>query len=126
MRRRGEGCGGGRVGVRMPARRVACRPRRRGLQERGRLYVAGREVDGRASVDVVDERGVLTAHWECGGDDALAVALLSDATGHRPKAATAAAFRREVLAVLPRDGFALSSQEVCAWLLLRAIERLER
>jgi hypothetical protein len=91
------------------------------------MYVAGREVPGGpVVVDVVDATGALTARWECGGDAALAVALLADATGHRPKEATAAAFAREVLAPLPRDGFALSSQEVCAWLLLRAIERLER
>lgn len=91
------------------------------------MYVAGwEEPGGPVVVDVVDATGVLTAHWECGSEAALAVALLADATGHRPKEATAAAFAREVLSLLPRDGFALSSQEVCAWLLIRAIERLER
>lgn len=90
------------------------------------MYVAGWEEDGRLGVDVVDARGVLTARWACGDEGALAIALLSDATGHRPKEATAVAFRREVLAHVPRDGFATSSQEVCAWLLIRAIERLER
>ena len=90
------------------------------------MYVAGWEDEGHISVDVVDDRGVLSAHWECGDEAALAVALLSDATGHRPKEATAIAFRREVLSLLPREGFAMSSQEVCAWLLIRAIERLER
>lgn len=90
------------------------------------MYVAGWEEGGQVTVDVVDDRGVLTAHWACGDEAALAIALLSDATGHRPKEATAVAFRREVLALLPRDSFAISSQEVCAWLLIRAIERLER
>jgi hypothetical protein len=112
--------------VDLPARRAACRPRVAALDESGRMYVAGWEDDGHVSVDVVDDRGVLTAHWECGDERALAVALLSDATGHRPREATAIAFRREVLSVLPRDAFAMSSQEVCAWLLIRAIERLER
>lgn len=90
------------------------------------MYVAGWEPDGRATVDVVEVTGALTARWTCGGEDALAVALLTDATGHAPKDATVAAFRAEVLALLPRDAFALSSQEICAWLLLRAIERSER
>jgi hypothetical protein len=90
------------------------------------MYVAGWDVPGGpVTVDVVDAAGVLTARWECGSDEALALALLSDATGHRAKAATAAAFEREVLALLPHDAFALSSQEVCAWLLLRAIERVD-
>jgi hypothetical protein len=114
------------VEVELPARRAACRPRATPLDEPGRLYVAGREADGQVTVDVVDAAGALTARWTCGGDEALAVALLSDATGHRPKAAIAAAFGREVLALLPRDAFAISSQEICAWLLIRAIERLER
>ncbi|WP_324907883.1 hypothetical protein [Baekduia sp.] len=97
------------------------------LDEPGRMYIAGWDVPGGpVSVDVVDPAGTLTAHWECGSDAALAVALLSDATGHRPREATAAAFEREVVALLPRDGFAMSSQEVCAWLLIRAIERLEQ
>jgi hypothetical protein len=90
------------------------------------VYVVAKEPDGRIGVDVVDERGELTARWMCGGEGALAIALLSDATGHRPKEHLVAAFEREVLALLPREGFALSSQEVCGWLLIRAIERLER
>jgi hypothetical protein len=96
------------------------------LDEAPRMYVVAVEPDGRLGVDVVDERGELTARWLCGSAAALAIALLSDATGHRPKEHTAVAFAREVLALLPRDGFALTSQEVCAWLLIRAIERLER
>jgi hypothetical protein len=112
--------------VSLPARRAACRPRYAALDEPGRMYVAGWEPDGHVSVDVVDDRGILNAHWTCGDEAALSIALLSDATGHRPQDATATAFRREVLSLLPRDGFAISSQEVCAWLLIRAIERLER
>jgi hypothetical protein len=114
------------VQVELPARRAACRPRVVALQEPGRTYVAGWEDDGQVVVDVVDDRGVLSARWACGDERALAIALLSDATGHRPQEATAAAFQREVVALLPRDGFAISSQDVCAWLLIRAIERLER
>jgi hypothetical protein len=111
----------------MPARRAVCRPRVTALDEPARMYVAGWETPGGpVIVDVVDATGVLTAHWECGSEEALAMALLSDATGHRAKAATAAAFEREVLALLSHDGFAISSQEVCAWLLVRAIDRLER
>lgn len=113
------------VTLEVPARRAACRRRITALDEPARMYVAGREPDGQVTVDVVDATGVLTARWACGGEEALAIALLSDATGHRPKEATAAAFGREVLALLPRDGFALSSREVCAWLLLRAIERVD-
>lgn len=115
------------VKLRMPARRPPCRPRVAALDEPPRLYVAGWETPGGpVTVDVVGPSGALTAHWECGTDEALAMALLSDATGHRAKAGTAAAFRREVLALLSHDGFVLSSQEICAWLLVRAIERLER
>jgi hypothetical protein len=113
------------VSLDVPARRAGCRRRVTALDEPARMYVAGWEPDGQVTVDVVDATGMLTARWTCGGEEALAVALLSDATGHRPKTATAAAFRHEVLAPLPRDGFAMSSQEVCAWLLIRAIERVD-
>jgi hypothetical protein len=111
--------------VALPARRVGCR-QRVAFDEPARMYVAGWEPDGRAVVDVVDAQGRLKAHWECGSEAALAIALLADATGHRPKEHTAAAFAREVLSVLPREAFAMTSEEVCAWLLMRAIERLER
>jgi hypothetical protein len=106
--------------VALPARRAACRPV---TYERQRLYVAVWEDDGAATVDVVDDHGGLSAQWRCGGAHALAVALLADATGHPPRPAIADAFADEVLGLLPRNGFALASGEICAWLLLRAIER---
>jgi hypothetical protein len=109
--------------VTLPARRAGGRP---ALDQHGRLYVVVWEGDGAATVDVVDEDGTPLAQWHCGGTDALAIALLADATGHPPRPATAHAFAEDLLAGLPRDGFALSSPEICAWLLLRAIERAER
>jgi hypothetical protein len=109
--------------VTLPARRSGGAP---AFDQRGRLYVAVWEADGAATVDVVDPSGTLQAQWRCGGAEALAVALLADATGHPPRPATAHAFGDEVLALLPRDGFAIASSEICAWLLLRAIDRAER
>jgi hypothetical protein len=113
--------------VKLPARRAACRPvvakntTERLLGEPARIYVVGRELDGRTVVDVVDARGVLAEQWDV--SEGLAAALLRDATGHPPGRATVSAFADEVLAVLPDEGFAISSGEICAWLLLRAIER---
>jgi hypothetical protein len=107
----------------LPARRAGARPP---LDQSGRLYVAVWEGDGAASVDVIDQDGTLLAQWHCGSLDALAIALLADATGHPPRPTTAHAFAEDMLTGLPRDGFALASTEICAWLLLRAIERAER
>jgi hypothetical protein len=110
----------------LPARRASCRSDvSRSLDallgEPVRLYVATR-ADG--IVDVVDERGELVARWEVGGGVAgIAEAMLRDATGHPPKPRTVEAFVEEVVGVMPADGFAISSSEVCAWLLIRAIER---
>jgi hypothetical protein len=122
-RRRGPGQDHGTL--RLPARRAACRPAAYELGEPVRMYVAGREPDGTMVVDVVDGEGALTYQWRFGRDEALALtfALLADATGHPARATTAAAFTSEVLDRLPADGFAISSGEICAWLLLRAIER---
>jgi hypothetical protein len=83
------------------------------------MYVAGREPDGTTVVDVVDEHGALGEQWRCRAHADVAAAVLADATGHPPRDTTAAAFA----ATLPADGFAISSHEVCAWLLVRAIER---
>ncbi|MCU1675397.1 MAG: hypothetical protein JWM93_155 [Frankiales bacterium] len=91
------------------------------LGEPGRIYVAGREPDGSLSIDVVDEHGVLEDRWEPG--EGLAEALLRDATGHAPRPATVTAFADEVVDRLPPEGFVMTSGEICAWLLLRAIER---
>jgi hypothetical protein len=111
----------------IPARRAGCRglatdAATRLLGGPGRLYVAVREADGLGVVDVVDgadEHVVrLVAPWP-----EVAVLLLADATGRRPLPETAAAFADEVLAPLPPEGFAITSGEVCAWVLIRAIER---
>jgi hypothetical protein len=112
----------------LPVRRVACRPLRRGsvealLGDPARIYVGGRDVDGTVGVDVVDGRGVLRDRLWGDGPMEVAVALLRDATGHAPRPATAGAFASEVLERLPNEGFVLTSSEICAWLLLRAIER---
>jgi hypothetical protein len=111
----------------IPARRARCRGLATGaatplLGGPERLYVAVREADGLGVVDVVDgadEHVVrLVAPWP-----EVAVLLLADATGRRPLAETAVAFADEVLAPLPPEGFAITSSEVCAWVLIRAIER---
>jgi hypothetical protein len=97
-----------------------------------RLYVAVREGADRGVVDVVAQDGTLVDQlavaWPTTGPAhdgtvALAAALLHDATGHPPRPATVSAFADDVLDHLPTTGFALTSSEVCAWLLLRAIER---
>jgi hypothetical protein len=112
------------------ARRAACHRPRPGalgalLGEHARIYVAGRELDGDGVIDVVDEHGELRDRLPVVAVDwgSQAAALLKDATGHSMQPATVEAFADEVLARLPHEGFALSSSEICAWLLLRAIER---
>jgi hypothetical protein len=85
------------------------------------MYVAGRDPDGTVVVDVVDADGALAEQWRCGDGAVVAAAVLGDATGHRPRPATVSAFAE----ILPADGFAISSAEVCAWLLIRAIDRAE-
>jgi hypothetical protein len=114
----------------LPARRASCRIALSPgldalLAEPQRIYVAGRELDGDGAIDVVDEHGRLRDRLPviAGGWSAQAAALLADATGYPPRPATVAAFADEVLDRLPYDGFALSSSEICAWLLIRAIER---
>jgi hypothetical protein len=113
---------------RVPARRAACRSVAPGaldalLGAAERLYIAALEPDGQTTIDVLDRDGTFVARFVVGGRDALAEALLRDATGHPPRPATVDAFTHEILDHLPRDGFAVSSSDVCAWLLLRAIER---
>jgi hypothetical protein len=95
------------------------------LAEPERIYVAGRELDGDGVIDVVDQHGRLRDRLPVlpGGWSGQAAALLADATGSPLRPATVAAFAGEVLDRLPYDGFALSSSEICAWLLIRAIER---
>lgn len=98
------------------------------LGEPDRIYVAGRELDGDGVIDVVDAHGQLRDRLPVVAPDwgSQAAAMLEDATGHPPQPATAEAFAVEVLGRQPYEGFALSSSEVCAWLLLRAIERKQR
>jgi hypothetical protein len=113
------------LNVRLPARRAGCRPAFRSLDEPLRMYVAGRD-EGTTVIDVLDGDGVFVEQWRCDADVVLAHTVLRDATGHPPRPATTQAFVDEVLDALPGDGFAISSAEVCAWLLLRAIERASR
>jgi len=110
----------------LPARRAGCRAAGTqaleallGVDER--LYVAVLEDEGETSIDVLDRSGTFVARFVVGGRAAVAETLLRDATGHAPRPATADAFGHEILDRLPRDCFAISSSEVCAWLLLRAI-----
>jgi hypothetical protein len=113
----------------LPARRAACHSPATGgldalLGEPERLYIAMHEGEaGQATLDVLDPDGTFVARLVVEGSDALAEALLRDATGHPPRPATVTAFAQEVVERHPGDGFAISSSEVCAWLLLRAIER---
>ncbi|HEY6762798.1 MAG TPA: hypothetical protein VI318_25070 [Baekduia sp.] len=102
----------------LPARRSACRRTSAAFDER--LYIVVPE-DGATSVDVLRRDGTFLARYLLDDRGALAGTLLRDATGHPPRPATAGAFAHEVLDRLPRGGFAISSGEVCAWLLLRAI-----
>jgi hypothetical protein len=105
------------------ARRAACHPRRSAALDAllggpARIYVGGRELDGDGHGELRDRLPVTAPDW-----GSSAAALLQDAIGHPARPATVAAFADEVLGRLPYDGFALSSADVCAWLLLRAIER---
>src|SRR4051812_8274902 len=101
-------------GLRPPqaaARRAGCHVRTPGsadalLGEGERCYVVGMLPDAEATVDVLDPRGRFIARLIVDGDEAVAAALLRDATGHAPRPYTTDAFRREVLDHLPREGFA--------------------
>jgi hypothetical protein len=103
----------------LPARRVACR---RPLPEfTDRLYIAVPE-DGAWSIDVLERDGDLLARLVVPDRLAISEALLRDATGAAPRPATAAAFADDLLhTAFAGDGLAITSGEVCAWLLLRAI-----
>jgi hypothetical protein len=98
---------------------MACRPLGAVFVER--LYIAIGEEGGETSIDVLDRDGMFVARFLVADRRAAAETLLRDATGHIPRATTAEAFADELLDGLPDDGFAISSGEVCAWLLLRAI-----
>jgi hypothetical protein len=125
----------------LPARRAACRRSEApGLDallgdDDAAVYIASRDFDDVPRIDVLAPDGYLREPLEVAapewGDapadnrNALAGALLQDATGHAPKATTARDFAEAVLARQPHAGFAISSSEICAWLLIRAIERSE-
>jgi hypothetical protein len=87
-----------------------------------RLYIAVLEGEGHSTVDVLARDGTFLLRLLVAGPAGLAEALLRDATGHPPRPATVEAFTQEIVGHLPPTGFAISSSEVCAWLLLRAID----
>jgi hypothetical protein len=102
-----------------PARRAACR---RPVPEfDDRLYLVFPE-DGAAAIDVLDRSGTFVCRFYASDRLIVADTLLRDATGAPPRASTAAAFCEEILGAAFTDaGLAITSGEVCAWLLLRAI-----
>jgi hypothetical protein len=102
----------------LPARRAGCRSLPIFVE---RLYIAIAEPDGETSIDVLDRSGTFVARYVVGDRHAAAEAIVRDATGHPPRTTTASAFADELLDTLPDDGVAITSSEVCAWLLLRAI-----
>jgi hypothetical protein len=102
-----------------PARRAACRTPVVEFAER--MYIAIGEEDGTTSIDVLERGGAFVARFVVADRAAAAEALLRDATGHAPRPATRDAFAGELLAGVEEDGLAITSGEVCAWLLLRAI-----
>jgi hypothetical protein len=131
MTRRRRG-GHQRDHIELPARRVACCRQALPALEAvlggsSRVYIAARDDAGRLLVDVLDEHGVLREPLTIDADDpvALAAAMLEDATGHPPRPATISQFADDVVRRQPAAGFAISSADVCGWLLLRAIERSE-
>jgi hypothetical protein len=109
----------GRRSPSLPARRAACR---RALPEfSDRMYIVLWE-DGAGAIDILDRSGTFVSRF-CAPDRlAVAETLLRDATGSPPRPATTAAFSDELLtSAFTDDGLAITSGEVCAWLLLRAI-----
>lgn len=103
----------------LPARRAACR---RSFEEfSDRLYLVFPE-DGAAAIDVLDRSGTFISRFYAQDRLAVAETLLRDATGAPPRPATAAAFAADLLdSAFSDTGLAITSGEVCAWLLLRAI-----
>jgi hypothetical protein len=98
----------------LPHRRAACRREAAVFVER--LYVVVAEDDG-FSIDVLDRDGEFVARFVMADRLAAAGAVVRDATGFAPKPQTVEAFAEELLG----EGLAISSSEVCAWLLLRAL-----
>jgi hypothetical protein len=109
----------GRRSPSLPARRAACR--RDPIEFTERLYIVLWE-DGAAAIDVLDRSGTFVSRFYAPDRLAIADTLLRDATGSPPRPTTASAFATELLdTVFADDGLAITSGEVCAWLLLRAI-----
>jgi hypothetical protein len=105
----------GRRTPQLPARRAACR---RSMPEfDDRLYILVPE-DGETAIDVLDRSGTFISRFYSPDRLTTAETLLRDATGAPPRPTTAAAFAADLLTT---DGLAITSGEVCAWLLLRAI-----
>jgi hypothetical protein len=103
----------------LPARRAACR--RAPLEFTDRLYIVAAE-DGAAAIDILDDSGTFISRFYAPDRLSIAETLLRDATGAPPRPTTAAAFADDLLASAFTDtGLAITSGEVCAWLLLRAI-----
>ena len=105
----------GRRTPQLPARRAACR---RSMPEfDDRLYIIVPE-DGATAIDILDRSGTFISRFYTTDRLTTAETLLRDATGAPPRPTTAAAFAADLLTT---DDLAITSAEVCAWLLLRAI-----
>jgi hypothetical protein len=103
----------------LPARRAACR--RPAFDFSDRLYIVVPE-DGAVAIDILDRSGTFISRFYAPDRLAVAETLLRDATGAPPRPTTAAAFSSDLLSDAFTDsGLALTSSEVCAWLLLRAL-----
>lgn len=103
----------------LPARRASCR--RPPLDFSDRLYIVVPE-DGAAAIDILDRSGTFISRFYAPDRLSIAETLLRDATGAPPRPTTAAAFSDDLLTDAFTDtGLAITSAEVCAWLLLRAI-----
>lgn len=107
----------GRRTPQLPARRAACR--RPSLAFTDRLYIVVPEPEeGATAIDILDDSGNFLSRFYAPDRLAIAETLLRDATGAPPRPTTAAAFATDLLST---DTLAITSGEVCAWLLLRAI-----
>ncbi|QEC50505.1 hypothetical protein FSW04_24940 [Baekduia soli] len=118
-----------RARCRRPARDRGAAARIASLLDESRVYLGVRATEG-AGVTVVgpgpQDRAALDvpgALWGRPGPgaDRLAAALIDDATGRAPDAATASAFAGEILGRLPPGGFALSAVEIRAWVVLHRV-----
>jgi hypothetical protein len=114
--------------LRLPGRAVAAlRRRRRAVRPRRKRLYAGHRGD-RVEVQVVSRNGIaplrpprrhsgVSFDWgtTSTGAEALADALLADATRRRHSAADVRELAAGPLAALPREGFVLEAEELCRW-----------